>query len=73
MKTSKLGKPRLTDDSRESKMARLKKLLSSKQKFTPQEFAQLRGRLGGLSGAGSPGRSLGGRKGALSRWSKEKK
>lgn len=57
-------------ETRADKISRIKSLLSSKNKFTPQEFAQLRGRLGGLSGAGSPGRAEGGRKGAISRWSK---
>ena len=60
---------RLTNKQAEQEIKRLKKLLSDKTVArTASEWASLRGRLGGLIGRNSPGRSLGGIKGSASRW-----
>lgn len=41
-------------------------------RFTVSEIASIRGRIGGLLGAGNPGRKLGGVRAAEARWSKHR-
>jgi hypothetical protein len=62
----------MTDKEREAEVARLRAVLQ-KGKFTVVEMASIRGRIGGLVGAGHPGRRLGGIRGAEARWGKTRK
>lgn len=64
-------KPRLTKAQREKEIERLRRLLKSGGRFTVQEIASIRGRIGGLSGAEHPSRREGGLKGSAIRWHKE--
>jgi hypothetical protein len=56
-----------TPKDREREIKRLRKLLGE-GKFTVTEMASLRGKIGGLSGAGNPGRKAGGLASAFKRW-----
>lgn len=59
----------MTDQERKQEIGRLREILR-KGKFTVVEMASIRGRIGGLVGAGHPGRRLGGIRGAEARWGK---
>jgi hypothetical protein len=62
----------MTDRERKQEIERLREILR-KGKFTVVEMASIRGRIGGLVGAGHPGRRLGGIRGAEARWKNHRK
>jgi hypothetical protein len=62
----------MTDRERKQEIERLREVLR-KGKFTVVEMASIRGRIGGLVGAGHPGRRLGGIRGAEARWKNHRK
>jgi hypothetical protein len=62
----------MTDKERKQEIERLREVLR-RGKFTVVEMASIRGRIGGLVGAGHPGRRLGGIRGAEARWGKTRK
>jgi len=66
-KTAKKRVSPLTDKERLSEIDRLRAILRD-GRFTVVEMASIRGRIGGLVGAGHPGRRLGGIRGAEARW-----
>ena len=57
----------LTEKERLLEIDRLRAILRD-GRFTVVEMASIRGRIGGLVGAGHPGRRLGGIRGAEARW-----
>lgn len=60
----------MTQKQRDAEIARLRGQLAT-GKFTVKEIASIRGKIGGLSGKGSPGRIRGGIAGSSKRWSKD--
>jgi len=65
-------KKKLTEREAQIEIKNLRRLLSDKTiARTASEWASLRGRLGGLLGRNSPGRSLGGKRGCAKRWGSE--
>jgi len=67
-KTIRKSSKKITSIERAREIMRLREQLSDpEERFTAQEFASLRGRIGGLRGYGSPGRRLGGQRGAAAR------
>jgi hypothetical protein len=69
-KTPSSKKVPLTDKERAALVRRLRAQLNS-GRFTMSEIASIRGRIGGLLGAGNPGRRLGGIRAAEARWGKK--
>lgn len=57
----------MTPKERQAEISRLRKILET-GRFTVVEMASIRGKIGGLIGAGHPGRRLGGIRGAEARW-----
>lgn len=66
-KTAKKRLPPMTEKDRLAEIDRLRAVLRD-GRFTVVEMASIRGRIGGLVGAGHPGRRLGGIRGAEARW-----
>lgn len=71
-KTAKKRVSPLTDRERLAEIDRLRAILRE-GRFTVVEMASIRGRIGGLVGAGHPGRRLGGIRGAEARWKSHRK
>lgn len=67
-----MAKSTLTRSDRLREIKRLRESLAT-DKFTAKEFAAIRGKIGGLSGAEHPGRRLGGIRAAETRWGKRAK
>ena len=64
--------PPMTEKERLAEVERLRAILRE-GRFTVVEMASIRGRIGGLVGAGHPGRRLGGIRGAEARWKSHRK
>lgn len=62
----------MSDKERLAEIERLRAILRD-GRFTIVEMASIRGRIGGLVGAGHPGRRLGGIRGAEARWKSHRK
>ena len=62
----------MSDKERLAEIERLRAILRD-GRFTVVEMASIRGRIGGLVGAGHPGRRLGGIRGAEARWKSHRK
>lgn len=62
----------MSDSERLAEIERLRAILRD-GRFTVVEMASIRGRIGGLVGAGHPGRRLGGIRGAEARWKSHRK
>jgi len=71
-KTAKKRLPPMTEKERLAEIDRLRAVLRD-GRFTVVEMASIRGRIGGLVGAGHPGRRLGGIRGAEARWKSHRK
>lgn len=73
MTTVKRRRPQsMSDKERLVEIERLRAILND-GRFTVVEMASIRGRIGGLVGAGHPGRRLGGIRGAEARWKNHRK
>ena len=66
-------KSQLTRAQRQAEIKKLRDQLESGARYTVQELASIRGRIGGLAGAEHPGRRLGGIRAAQVRWGLGKK
>lgn len=63
---------KFTDEEAAKEIEKLRKeLADTSVRRTASQWAMLRGKLGGLLGRNSPGRSIGGKRGSASRWNKQ--